>query len=128
MIKAIMKPVKRCGECGRLNRQCAKKPYSVPIGPYKWKVLFCGANEISGYYGTTEEQLIKLRDDMEPTRSLEVKLHEYIHAIAATYGLWDSGSDEDDAADRKREEQIVCTLAVGLAQILKSRRLTGDDV
>lgn len=69
------------------------------------------AADASGCFGecSTSEQLIRIADNLSPTRLRDILLHEILHAIWWAYRL----------ADEDKEERTVTTLATGLAQVLR---------
>lgn len=84
--------------------------YTIALSHYRYAVRWVQPSELEHDYGECDsnQRTIRIARTSDQKRVLQVKLHEYIHAIEGVYGL-DLG------------EQTVDTLAAGLSQILRGR-------
>jgi hypothetical protein len=92
-----------------------KRPKSIRVGPFD--VAIVPMHEIHaetdrGNYAHDKHEIRLLDRYASSTSEAEVLLHEILHSIWATYNV----KDED------KEERVVTTIAIGLAQVLRDNK------
>jgi len=99
------------------GRKKKKAPYKIEVGPFTFTVQETADLPIENAVGVLDPlaHAIYVRPDLSAELAAVTKLHEYIHAVEASFGL------------EGLSEQTVDTLAAGLTQILLGRGFDPRD-